>query len=770
MKKFEAASQRCTSLKKYALARLAIQWLIPLAVGLIFTVFAISSTHKNFENEALQQLKTAKTLLSASIRNALSVCNIEEQRLKSPIDSSKRFDSIASVWILRQAKDGSAIDLITSSSNSIKDKANFQNILATIYHKVTFRNKATLAVLVNDEGQDMPIIAVPLKAEKAVAIIPMSASFEDLSGSNVLLSNEDEELIIAAANQSSKNLINEVRQLPLPKVSAVSGGTVSNYSISTPNHQALLVGSPLIADGMEPLRLWIAADWNIYHNHLYLLLAWIWGASLLLFIAIRLANRLMWSYQAPLLESTLEKLAHLNGQAYISSPKNGLSKSLVQQISSEVKRLEERENSNELFIKRLTSKDFLNLDVDYKNIATNLQNLHQQMVASHNAEEARKIQDEQLQWSNQGIAQFSILLRDHNQSLTSIARSLLAELVGYTKLSQGALFLLEKDEAEVPFLDMVACYAYNRQKMVQKRVETTEGLVGRCFQEQDTIYLEEIPKDYLKITSGLGDALPCSILLIPLKIDDTIVGVLELAGLDRIPTYVMHLIEKIAANTAATLMAVRQNEHTQELLSQTQALAEELTAQEEEMRQNLEELQSTQEEMVRIEQEQKKVQQELYKEKSLFNNLLDNSPENIYFKDLDSRFIRVSKGKLLRHGLNRQEEIIGKCDLDFFRPEDAQKAKAEEQEIIRTRQSLLNYIEKKQKEDGSTSWLLSSKMPLVDLEGRVIGTFGITRDITEHKQLEQELARMKQEYEATVASLMLRIQTLEENKQVIVQN
>jgi PAS domain S-box-containing protein len=144
-------------------------------------------------------------------------------------------------------------------------------------------------------------------------------------------------------------------------------------------------------------------------------------------------------------------------------------------------------------------------------------------------------------------------------------------------------------------------------------------LVGQCFIEGERIYLLEVPQEYISITSGLGGSNPNALLIVPLKVNERIYGVLELATFGKYEDYQIDLVEKFAETIAATISTVRTNESTRILLEKTQQQAEEMRAQEEEMRQNMEELEATQEEMRRKE---KHIQQMLENEKKRneFNN------------------------------------------------------------------------------------------------------------------------------------------------------
>jgi PAS domain S-box-containing protein len=135
----------------------------------------------------------------------------------------------------------------------------------------------------------------------------------------------------------------------------------------------------------------------------------------------------------------------------------------------------------------------------------------------------------------------------------------------------------------------------------------------------------------------------------------------------------------------------------------------------------------------------KQVEGELAAERDLLGTLLENSPDMIYFKDRDSRFMRSSKTHVRRMGKNRYEEVVGKTDFDFFSEEHARPAYEDEQQIIRTGKPLIGKIEKETWENGQTSWVLTSKMPLRDKDGSIIGTFGISKDISAIKEAEARL-------------------------------
>jgi PAS domain S-box-containing protein len=127
---------------------------------------------------------------------------------------------------------------------------------------------------------------------------------------------------------------------------------------------------------------------------------------------------------------------------------------------------------------------------------------------------------------------------------------------------------------------------------------------------------------------------------------------------------------------------------------------------------------------------------------------MDNLPDHIYFKDRQSRFIRVNKALVNWFGLNDPAQALGKTDFDIFSDEHARQAYADEQEVIRTGRPIEAVEEKETWPDGRETWVSTSKMPLRDAQGSIIGTFGISHDITARKRAALELQRAKEDAEA----------------------
>src|SRR5262249_21416263 len=144
--------------------------------------------------------------------------------------------------------------------------------------------------------------------------------------------------------------------------------------------------------------------------------------------------------------------------------------------------------------------------------------------------------------------------------------------------------------------------------------------------------------------------------------------------------------------------------------------------------------------------ERQRAEEALSQERYLLRALMDNLPDNVYFKDAASRFLRINKALATSFGLSDPAQAIGKMDFDFFTKEHARPAFADEQEIIRSGQPLVGKEERETWFDGHVSWVSTTKMPFRDKDGKIIGTFGVARDITKLKLAEEALRESEQRW------------------------
>ena len=222
-------------------------------------------------------------------------------------------------------------------------------------------------------------------------------------------------------------------------------------------------------------------------------------------------------------------------------------------------------------------------------------------------------EDKQRSWVAQGLARFVEILRSNAEDIDELSDRIITHLVKYLGATQGGIFVLNQDEGE-PYLEMLSCYAYERKKHLQKRIEVGEGLLGQVVLEKEYIHLTEIPEQYVNITSGLGQANPRVLLVFPLIINEEVMGAIELASFKPFEAFHIEFMKKLSENIASTLASVKSAQNNRRLLEESQQQTEEMRAQEEEMRQNMEELQATQEQQERL-QAEIKANEEILKKK-----------------------------------------------------------------------------------------------------------------------------------------------------------
>jgi putative methionine-R-sulfoxide reductase with GAF domain len=216
-----------------------------------------------------------------------------------------------------------------------------------------------------------------------------------------------------------------------------------------------------------------------------------------------------------------------------------------------------------------------------------LNRLKNSLMESIKESEVRRREEESHTWSAQGLAKFSSLFRDSEDNLTDLSALLMKELVSYTEADVGALFIT-RDEGEGDlYLEVSGSYAYDREKQIDRSFRFGEGLVGRAAVEKELIYVSDLPPDYMKIRSGLGEDAPSSILLVPVILDQQVLGVMELASLGEMPGHQIDFIRQLADALATTLAKVKANLQNRRLFEQTKKQAEALASQEKVFKENM---------------------------------------------------------------------------------------------------------------------------------------------------------------------------------------
>lgn len=381
--------------------------------------------------------------------------------------------------------------------------------------------------------------------------------------------------------------------------------------------------------------------------------------------------------------------------------------------------------------------DDSNIKNNKTNLAGALMNMKDLLKKASQEEQQRKQEDEKRNWATRGIAKFGDIMRKNNNDINDLSDRIITNLVYYLNINQGGLFILNDDEKTEPHLELIAAYAYDRKKYLNKKIEIGEGLVGACAIEKQTIYMNEVPDNYIEITSGVGGAAPRAILIVPLKLENHILGVVELASFKEFQKHEIEFVETIAENIASTLSTTRINAKTNKLLSDFRKQSEEMAAQEEEMRQNLEELQATQEEAAR-----KSVELE---------GIIEAIGETLGAVEYDLNGKIINANDFILQKMNfLEEEFLGKHFLDFIPKDQIEKYK-KIWNSIKNGETIVD--ERKIELEDTTLWGQQTYKPLKDEQGAIIKVLEIFIDITQRKIQENELRQQAENLRAKEKTL-----------------
>ena len=393
-----------------------------------------------------------------------------------------------------------------------------------------------------------------------------------------------------------------------------------------------------------------------------------------------------------------------------------------------------------------------NLDASIADTGTSTE-LIRSLIAMRDQMKKYSLLEAERNWANEGLAKFVEVLRSKNDNIEELSDTIIRQLVNYLKVNQGALYLINDENPKDVFLETLACYAYNRKKFLKQRIELGEGLVGQAVLEKGTIYMTDIPENYVRITSGLGEALPRNILIVPLKLEERIYGVLEIASFQILKKYEIKFVEKLGESIAATISSVKISSRTAKLLKASQEQAEEMRSQEEELRQNMEELTATQEEMRRI-------LKEVEAKEQYVSSLLNVSSDMIFTVDKNFRLVTWNKG------MEKSVEGFGVrlekgFDTMLWYPE----SEKEEQRNYYRRAFAGESFEfmTSTQQNGATYHFLSVYAPLRDSKGEIYEVAVFSKDITQMVAAQKEAETLRDEAQKQAEEIRKQGELLQKN-------
>ena len=363
----------------------------------------------------------------------------------------------------------------------------------------------------------------------------------------------------------------------------------------------------------------------------------------------------------------------------------------------------------------LAAPDYL-LEKDEIRIA--LVEIHEKITSYNDQEKKRK-------WVVEGVAKFSSILRQNNKELSEVGIDIISNLVRYVGGNQGGFFVAGENEQQGPYLELIASYAYDGRKFLEKIVYSGQGLLGQSMREKGTIYMTKIPDQYVSITSGLGQATPGNLVIIPLLLNEEYCGAIELASFTILEDYQLEFLEKVAENIASYVSSVKISSHTQKLLLDSQALTSELKQREEEMRQNLEELTAAHEDM-----EKKQIELD-----GIFNAI--DTTMGIAGFDMNGRILEADENLLEIFGYT-SEDVLGQYhDMLLGRETDNERIWEDLRKNISSSGDFCT-----RSKSGDEVWINASFTKVKDKENNFDKVLMLAKNITERKQTEREFERL----------------------------
>jgi methyl-accepting chemotaxis protein len=343
--------------------------------------------------------------------------------------------------------------------------------------------------------------------------------------------------------------------------------------------------------------------------------------------------------------------------------------------------------------------------------------LSQQLLAFRDRLVKLKAEEQERKWISEGLADFVETLRVQDQDIQHFYDKIISDLVKYLGANQAALFVInEEDESDI-YLQLVSTFAYDRKKFQEKRINPGDGMVGQCYLEKNSIYLTDIPGNYIKITSGLGTATPRVIFILPLIANEKVTGVLEIASFTQLEQYKRDFIVKLSESIASYISNIRVTEKTNKLLRSAQESTEMLRSQEEELRQNLEEMSALQEEIGIQLRESHTLKDALEIREKVFGHTTILTEGDRY-----GNIIYVNEKMCEVSGFSR-EELIGKPHNIVRHPDMPKELFRHLWETIKSGK-VFNGIVKNRTKDGGHYWVDSTIVPIHDENGVFIKYIG----------------------------------------------
>lgn len=261
-------------------------------------------------------------------------------------------------------------------------------------------------------------------------------------------------------------------------------------------------------------------------------------------------------------------------------------------------------------------------------------------------------ENERENWFKTGQSELNDKMRGEHAT-AELAQNIITQVAAYVDAQIGAIFLAEEDQT----LKLVSSFAYTRRKGIDHSFPPGEGLVGQALLERKTIIVTELPDDYIVVQSGVGQAAPRHVLVLPFLHDEKVVGVLELGAFHEFTARQVAFLEEVSENIAISVTAAQSRQRTSELLKETRRQSEALEQQQEELRATNEELEE-QAQQLKTSQEQLEAQQE---ELEMSNAELEESTAIL---EEQKRALELSRNEI--RAKSKELELSSKYKSEFL--------------------------------------------------------------------------------------------------------
>ncbi|MCK5169866.1 MAG: GAF domain-containing protein, partial [Bacteroidales bacterium] len=236
------------------------------------------------------------------------------------------------------------------------------------------------------------------------------------------------------------------------------------------------------------------------------------------------------------------------------------------------------------------------LTLEKENLEKNITERTQELQSQHDQLIKHQEKEKEQSWINNGMSIINDILADNKNDFKALSSKVLSQLIKYVGATFGVLYMLSDDDEADTHLELMADYGCSNDIRKDKaKIHVTTGIVGVSYTENRLMVVNDVPENFIKIESGLGESQPEALLIIPLSIDEKVFGIIEIASFNRFTDLEVEFIKRIAFNIANNLNNIRMNENSSEMIEKFREQALLMQEKEEEMRQNLEEMEAIRE-------------------------------------------------------------------------------------------------------------------------------------------------------------------------------